>query len=157
MTVREAIVVVALIVAHLLLRVGFGLQEVAPDLMVLALLVSSRPLGPGGGAAMGFGLGLLEDAFSMLSFGASVFALTLVGTAAALIRHHFEGRSLFFQFTFFFLGKWIRDMLAWLVSNPEGRDAFLDQALIASPLAGLYLAAAGLSVRYLFLREPVRK
>ena len=157
MNVREAIVVVALIVAHLLLRIGFGLRDVAPDLMLLALLVASRSLGPGGGAALGFGLGLLEDAFSMLSFGASVFALTLVGTAAALVRHLFEGRSLFFQFTFFFLGKWVRDQVAWLVSNPEGRDAFVDQALIASPLAGLYLAVVGLTVRYLLLGESARK
>lgn len=157
MSIRDGIVVVGLVVVHLLLRIGFGLQSAAPDLMVLALLLASRSLGPGGGALLGFGLGLLEDAFSMLSFGASVFALTLVGTAGAQAQGLFVGRSILFQSTYFFLGKWIRDLLAWLVSNPDSRDAFVDHVLMQSPLAALYVAAAGLCVRYLFLKDTVRK
>ena len=157
MNPREATVVTGLILAHLLLRIGFGLQNAAPDLMLLALLLAGRSLSLGGGALLGFCMGLLEDAFSILSFGASVFALTLVGTMAAQVRHLFVGRSIFFQSTFFFLGKWVRDLLAWLVSNPDGRDIFVDHVLIESPLAALYVAAAGLFVRYLLLKDPVRK
>ena len=125
--------------------------------MVLALLLASRFLSPGGGAVLGFGLGLLEDAFSMLSFGASVFALTLVGTMGAHVRVLFVGRSILFQSTYFFLGKWVRDLLAWLVSNPGSRDAFVDHVLIESPIAALYVVAAGVAVSYLFLKDPVRK
>ncbi len=157
MKIREVIVVAGLVVAHLLLRIGFGLQNVAPDLMMLALLLASRSLSPGGGALLGFCMGLLEDAFSLLSFGASVFALTLVGTAAAQIRVVFVGRSILFQSTYFLLGKWIRDLLAWLVSNPDGRDAFVDHVLLESPLNALYVAAVGLTVRYLFLKDPVHR
>ncbi|MDE2655656.1 MAG: rod shape-determining protein MreD [Gemmatimonadetes bacterium] len=157
MNVREATVVAGLIVAHLLLRIGFGLQNAAPDLMLLALLLASRSLSLGGGALVGFCLGLLEDAFSMLSFGASVFALTLVGTMGAQVRHMFVGRSIFFQSTYFFLAKWVRDLLAWLVSNPDSRDVFVDHVLIESPVAALYVAAAGLSVRYLFLKDSARE
>ena len=157
MNFREAIVVVGLILAHLLLRIGFGLENAAPDLMLLALLLASRSLSLGGGAMLGFGLGLLEDAFSMLSFGASVFALTLVGTMGAQVRHLFVGRSIFFQSTYFFLGKWVRDLLAWLVSNPDSREVFIDHVLLESPLMALYAAAAGVCVRYLFLKESVRK
>ncbi len=157
MNLRDAIVVAGLILAHLLLRIGFGLQNAAPDLMLLALLLASRSLSLGGGALLGFCLGLLEDAFSMLSFGASVFALTLVGTMGAQVRHLFVGRSIFFQSTYFFLGKWIRDLLAWLVSNSDSRDAFFDHAILESPLAALYVAAAGVFVRYLFLKDSVRK
>lgn len=155
MSVREAIVVAGLVVAHLLFRIGFGLQNEVPDLMVLALLLASRPLAPGGGALLGFCLGLLEDAFSMLAFGASVFALTLVGTTAAQVRVMFVGRSIFFQSTYFFLGKWIRDLLAWLVSRPASRDAFVDHILIEAPVSALYVAGAGLCVRYLFLKDTV--
>ncbi|MCY4574014.1 MAG: rod shape-determining protein MreD [Gemmatimonadetes bacterium] len=157
MSGREAIVVTGLILAHLLLRIGFGLQNAAPDLMLLALLLASRSLSLGGGALLGFCLGLLEDAFSMLSFGASVFALTLIGTMGAQVRHMFVGRSVFFQSTYFFLGKWVRDLLAWLVSNPASRDVFVDHAFMESPMAALYMAAAGVTVRHLFLKDPVRK
>ena len=157
MSFREAVVVVGLVVCHLLLRIGFGLQNSAPDLMLVALLIACRPLGPGGGALLGFGLGLLEDAFSMFAFGASVFALTLVGTAGAQARVLFVGRSTLFQSTYFFFGKWLRDLLAWLVSDSGSRDAFVDHVLMESPVAALYAAAAGLCVRHLFLKDPVRK
>ncbi len=155
MSAREAIVVASLIIAHLLLRIGFGLGNAAPDLMLLALLLASRSLSLGGGALLGFCLGLLEDAFSMLSFGASVFAFTLMGTLGAQVRHLFVGRSTFFQATYFFLAKWIRDLLAWVVSNPDSREFFVDHVLWESPLMALYAAATGVCVRYLFLKESV--
>lgn len=155
MSVREAVVVASLIIAHLLLRIGFGLGNAAPDLMLLALLLASRSLSLGGGALLGFCLGLLEDAFSMLSFGASVFAFTLIGTLGAQVRHLFVGRSIFFQATYFFLAKWIRDLLAWVVSNPDSREFFVDHVLWESPLMALYAAATGVCVRYLFLKESV--
>ena len=157
MNARDGIVAAALVVAHLLLRIGFGLQNAAPDLMVLALLLASRSLGPGGAALLGFGLGLLEDGFSMLSFGASVFALTLVGAAAAQARVVFAGRSIFFHSTFLFVGKWTFDLLAWLVSDPDNRGAFVDELLQRSPVAALYVVAVGLTVRHLFLKDPVHK
>lgn len=155
MSIREAIVVAGLIIAHLLLRIGFGLGNTAPDLMLLALLLASRSLSLGGGALLGFCLGLLEDAFSMLSFGASVFAFTLIGTLGAQVRHLFVGRSVFFQATYFFLAKWIRDLLAWVVSNPDSREFFVDHVLWESPLMALYVAATGVCVRYLFLKESI--
>ena len=154
---REAAVVVGLIVAHLLFRVGFGLQNQVPDLMLLALLMASRSLSIRAGAALGFFLGLVEDSFSMLSFGASAFAMTVVGTAGAQVRHLFVGRSVFFQSTYFFLGKWTRDVLAWLVSDGSSRQDFLDHVLIESPLMALYVAAAGIAIRFLIAREHSRK
>lgn len=154
MTRREGGIVVGLIVTHLLLRVGFGLQNQVPDLMLLALLMASRSLSIRAGAALGFVLGLVEDSFSMLSFGASIFAMTLVGTAGAQVRHLFVGRSVFFQSTYFFLGKWLRDTMAWLVSNPSSRAGLVDHLLVESPLMALYVAAAGLAIRFLLAREP---
>ena len=153
MSLREAGVVVGLIIAHLVLRVGFGLQNEAPDLLVLALLLASRSLSLRAGAALGFVLGLIEDAFSMLSFGASVFAMTLVGTMGAQVRHLFVGRSIFFQSTYFFLGKWARDLLAWIVSDVDSRKVFFDHIFIESPLMALYVTVIGVAARLLFPRE----
>ena len=148
---------VGLIVAHLLFRVGFGLQNQVPDLMLLALLLASRSLSIRAGAALGFVLGLVEDSFSMLSFGASVFAMTVVGTAGAQVRHLFVGRSILFQSTYFFLGKWIRDLLAWIVSDAPSRQHFLDHVFIESPLMALYVTAAGIAIRFLMAREDSRE
>ena len=156
MTRRDAGVVVGLIFTHLLLRVGFGLQNQVPDLMLLALLLASRSLSLRAGAGLGFVLGLVEDSFSMLSFGASVFAMTLVGTAGAQARHLFVGRSIYFHSTYFFLGKWVRDVLSWVVSNASTRGGFVDHVLIESPLASLYVAAAGVAIRLLATRESIR-
>ena len=153
MSLREAGVVVGLVIAHLVLRVGFGLQNEAPDLLVLALLLASRSLSLRAGAALGFVLGLIEDAFSMLSFGASVFAMTLVGTMGAQVRHLFVGRSIFFQSTYFFLGKWARDLLAWIVSDVDSRKVFFDHIFIESPLMALYVTVIGVAARLLFPRE----
>lgn len=148
---------VGLIVAHLLFRVGFGLQNQVPDLMLLALLLASRSLSIRAGAALGFVMGLVEDSFSMLSFGASVFAMTVVGTVGAQVRHLFVGRSILFQSTYFFLGKWLRDLLAWLVSDSASRQGFLDLVLIESPLMALYVAATGVAIRFLMARKDNRR
>lgn len=154
---RDAGILVGLVFTHLLFRVGFGLQDQVPDLLVLALLMASRSLSLRAGAGLGFILGVVEDSFSMLSFGASIFAMTLVGAAGAQVRHLFVGRSVLFQSTYFFLGKLVRDLLAWLVSDVASRGDFFDQLLIESPLRALYVAAAGVAVRLLLFRESSRR
>ena len=157
MTRRDAVVAGGLIFTHLLLRVGFGLENQVPDLMLLALLLASRSLSLRAGAGLGFVLGVVEDSFSMLSFGASVFAMTLVGAAGAQVRHLFVGRSIFFHSTYFLLGKWVRDFLSWIVSDASSRGGFVDRVLIESPLASLYVAAAGVAIRLLLTRESNRR
>ena len=154
MSLRLFLLCTALILSHLLLHVGLALGSVAPDLAVVALLMASRALGSAGGAALGFVLGLLEDAFAGASFGANVFALTAVGAAGARTRGPFAGGSIPFLAVFLALGKWSRDMLAWIASDPAARPALDDLALVESPLSALYAAAAGLAARLLFMGRP---
>ena len=63
---------------HLLLHVGFGIGRAAPDLLTVALLLGAREVGMGRAAGMGLLFGLLEDALSVLSFGANSVAMTIV-------------------------------------------------------------------------------
>lgn len=157
MNLRVFLLCTGLIVTHLLLHVALGLGRGAPDLAVVALLLASRALGSAGGAATGFVLGLLEDAFSVVSFGANVFAMSVIGAVAGRTRELFVGDSIPFLAVFLALGKWGRDALVWLVSDTGGRGPFNDSILVEGPLLALYAAAAGLLARLLFARGPLSR
>jgi rod shape-determining protein MreD len=139
---RVWITVVALFVLHFLLHLGLGLGRAAPDLLVVALLVGARRLRMGTGAALGFGFGILEDAFSVLAFGANTIALTLVGAVGARTRDLFVGDSVLFMASYLMAGKWLRDLIFWIAAG-ELRGPFGDVMLAQAVPAALYAAAVG--------------
>lgn len=137
-------VVGALVFLHFLLHVGFGLGGEAPDLLTVALLIGSREVALGAGAGMGFVFGLLEDAFSVLGFGANVITMTLAGIVGSLTRDLFVGDSLVFLVSYFFLGKWARDGVHWVLVGDEVREPFVQAILIDGALAAAYATVVGL-------------
>ncbi len=139
-------VVGLLVLLHFGLHVSLGLGEIAPDLLAVALLIGVREVDMGRAAGLGFILGLLEDAFSVLAFGASTFALTLVGMGGARTRDFFVGDSLFFLMSYLVLGKWGRDFLHWLAVGEGLRESFVDTMLIQSPISAVYAGVIGLIV-----------
>ncbi len=139
-------VVGLLILLHFGLHVSLGFGEGAPDLLAVGLLIGAREVGMGRAAGFGFVLGLLEDAFSVLAFGANTFALTLVGTGGAGTRDFFVGDSLFFVMSYLVLGKWVRDLLHWVALGEGLREPFVDTVLIQSPIAAVYAGVIGLVV-----------
>lgn len=132
-----------LVVLHFFLHLGLGLGPEAPDLLTVALLLAVREVGMGAGAALGFVLGLLEDAFSLLAFGANALAMTLVGAAGARTRDLFVGDSLLFLVSYFFFGKWARDAVYWVLVGEPLREPFVRAVLVHGTLTALYAAAAG--------------
>lgn len=139
-------VVGLLILLHFGLHVSLGFGEGAPDLLAVGLLIGAREVGMGRAAGFGFVLGLLEDAFSVLAFGANTFALTLVGTGGAGTRDFFVGDSLFFVMSYLVLGKWARDLLHWVALGEGLREPFVDTVLIQSPISAVYAGVIGLVV-----------
>ena len=139
-------VVGLLILLHFGLHVSLGLGEGAPDLVVVALLIGAREVDIGRAAGLGFILGLLEDAFSVLAFGASTFALTLVGMGGARTRDFFVGDSLFFLMSYLVFGKWAKDLLHWVAVGEGLREPFVDTMLIQSPISAVYAGVIGLVV-----------
>lgn len=135
-----------LVLLHFLLRVGLGIGEAAPDLLVVALLLMSRKTGLGVAAGMGFALGLLEDALSILAFGANSVALTVLGILGGTTRDLFVGDSLFFLVSYFVLGKLARDVLHWVLVGEALRGPFVADALLGGLLAGVYAAVVGIVV-----------
>jgi len=135
-----------LIVSHFGLHLSLGIGESAPDLLVVALLIAAREVHIGRGAGLGFFLGLLDDAFSVLAFGANTFAMTLVGMGGARTRDLFVGDSLVFLASYLVLGKWMRDFLHWVAIGEGLREPFIDTMLVQSPISAAYTGVVGLVV-----------
>ncbi len=152
MTIRVVVLAAVLIVMHLVLHVALGLGREAPDLFVVALLVASRSMSVRSGAALGMLLGLLEDAYSMTSFGSNVLAMTILGMAGAKSRDFFVGDSKSFLVTFFLLGGWVRIALVWAVTDAAVRPGLDERLLVESMLMALYAASVGIVLWVLFLR-----
>ena len=144
--VRSWLLVGALVLLHFFLHVGLGFGAGAPDLLTVGLLLAARDVGLGRAAAMGLFFGLLEDALSVLAFGANCVALTLVGIGGAFTRDFFVGDSRLFIVSYFGLGKWVRDLVHW-VSVGEGlRQPFVDQVIVQGAIGGAYAAVVGIGL-----------
>lgn len=143
---RTWLLAVGLVVLHLLLHVGLGYGRGAPDLLTIGLLLVAREVGLGGAAATGLFFGLLEDSLSVLAFGANAVAMTTIGILGAVTRDLFVGDSRLFALSYFFAGKWARDLLHWLMIGQDLRQPFFDEVLVQGFLGGLYAAVVGLVV-----------
>ncbi|HUE96410.1 MAG TPA: hypothetical protein VMN39_07100 [Longimicrobiaceae bacterium] len=135
--------VALLIVLHFLLRVGLGYEQLAPDLLVVALLLSARQLPAGYAAGLGLLLGVLDGALVPFALGGSALALTVLGFVGARSRELFSEDNYILYALYLFVGKWLFDTLLFLVTGDVFR-AGASYLLLVSPLTALYAAAAGL-------------
>lgn len=131
---------------HFLLRVGFGLGPWAPDLLTVGLLILAREVRSGTAAGIGVAYGLLEDAFSILAFGANAFAMALVGVLGSRSRDLFMGESFLFLGSYLVLGTWLRHALHWVLAGEAAREEGGRALLVGAPLTALYAAAAGIVI-----------
>lgn len=139
--VWATVVVMALL--HFLLHLGLGLGNLAPDLLTISLLLAAREVGMGTAAGIGFAFGILLDAFSLLAFGANTVAMTLLGAAGARTRDLFVGDSFFFVISYLFLGKWVKDLIFWVLVGEGIREPFVQAVLVEASVNALYAAAVG--------------
>lgn len=149
MNARVAVAVVVLAFLHLILHVGLSYETGAPDLLTLALLLAAREVGAGRAAGLGLAFGLIEDALSVVAFGANSVAMTLTAIAGALTRDLFVGDSRFFLISYVLLGKWGRDLFHWIAVGEGQRQPFVEQVLVEGGIASVYVAVIGLGVAVL--------
>jgi len=140
------IVVLGLAMLHFLLRVGFGIGSGAPDLLTVALLLGAREVRVGSAAGLGFVFGILEDALSVVAFGANALALSVLGIIGATTRELFVGDSWLFVVSYFFIGKWLRDAVHWVMVGEELRRPFAEQMLVQGVGSAAYAALVGVVV-----------
>lgn len=149
---RVVVLTVGLILLHLMLHVALGFGRGAPDFFVVALLLASRSMNVRSAAALGMLLGLLEDAYSMTTFGSNVLTMTILGMAGAKSRDLFVGDSKSFLVTFFLLGAWVRHALVWAVTDSTVRPNLDQRLVVESGLLSLYAALVGMVLWLLFMR-----
>jgi cell shape-determining protein MreD len=137
--------VVLLVVLHLILRVGMGLGQLVPDLVVIAVLLAARQMRAGWAAGLGLLLGMVEGAIVPETFGASALALALLGYLGSRTRDVFAGDSPVLLAFYLFAGKWLYDVLLYVILLVSARPGPASSLLLISPLLGLYAAAAGLA------------
>lgn len=132
-----------LVVLHFVLRIGMGLQQLAPDLLVVAVLLAAREVRAGTAAGIGLALGILDGSVVPFTLGASAVVLTALGFAGARTREIAAGDNYLFMAAYLFAGKWLFDALLFLITGSalQGEASYL---LLVSPLTALYAAAAGL-------------
>jgi rod shape-determining protein MreD len=149
---RLAAVLLLLVVMHFAVRPFLGDSRVAPDFLLLALLLYAIRTTPGRASVAGFLVGLLSDALTPDAFGSAALAHTVVGYLSAWAKAVFFAENLMVSVGFFFGGAWMRDLLVLLAGGHAIGTTFLYQMLVWSPLKALTTATLGVVVLLTFRR-----
>jgi rod shape-determining protein MreD len=143
---------VALIVAFLILvtlhytvRPLLGWRA-SIDFLVIAVLLLSVRMRPGAAAALGFLTGLVSDSLTPATLGAGALAMSVVGFAASWLRAVIFADNVVLHAFFFFIGKWVFDLIYLIVARGAPPLELLAQAGVWSPLSAALTAAAGVFV-----------
>jgi len=147
---RFALFIAGLVVLHFVLRVGLGLGVLAPDLLVVALLLASRRMRPGGAAGLGFLLGVLEGSANPTVFGAASLALSVVGYLGSRSREWLAGDDPVTMVAYFFVGTLAYEGLLYLLLAVMGAGGSPMALVIPAVFASLYAAAVGLGASALY-------
>ncbi|HEX6747212.1 MAG TPA: rod shape-determining protein MreD [Longimicrobium sp.] len=147
---KFALFIFVLVALHFILRVGMGLGVLAPDLLVVALLLASRRLRPGSAAGLGFLLGLLEGSANPFVFGYASLGLAVLGYAGSRSREWLAGDDPLNMVAFFFAGTLIYELLLYVMLAVGGVGGSPMALLIPALLASIYAAAVGLGASTLY-------
>ena len=150
---RYAVIMAGLVVLQFSLRPRLGDDRVAPDFLLLALLIYTIRAQPGKSAGAGFVVGLVRDALTPASFGAGALAHTLVGYLSSWSKAVFFAENLFVNGCLFFAGTWVRN-LVMAVASGKMRGGLLGwELLVWSPIQSFTTAIVGVLVLWLFGRH----
>ncbi|HMA22195.1 MAG TPA: rod shape-determining protein MreD [Gemmatimonadaceae bacterium] len=149
---RAVATFVILVLLHYTLRPLLGWR--APmDFLVLALLLASIRVRPAFGAILGLALGIVSDSLTPDALGAGAIAMTIVGYLASWLKAVFFADNIALNAFFFFLGKWVFDVIYFTVEHRLGGIELVQQLLLWSPLSAAATAVAGILL--LFVMRPL--
>lgn len=140
-----------LTVLHFAVRPRLGAPAVAPDFLMVALLLYAIRSRPGAAALAGFLVGLAGDAVAPSRIGAGALAHTVVGYLAAWGRAVFFPDNLFVNGVVIAIGVWIRNAILLIASGP-GAGGLTMALLVWSPLQAVTTAITAALVLVFFQR-----
>jgi len=150
--VRAVVSFLIFVLLHYTLRPLLGWR--APmDFLLIALLLAAVRVRPGTAAIIGFLVGLISDSLAPGALGSGALAMTVVGYSASYLKAVFFADNLVLNAFFFFLGKWMFDLIYFLVEQRVRGVELVQQLLLWSPLSAAVTAAVG--VLLLFLMRPL--
>ena len=149
---RYLLLLAGLVVLQFSVRSRLGNEKIAPDFLLLALMIYTIRAQPGKGAVAGLVVGLMRDALSPASFGAGALAHTVVGFLSAWGKAVFFAENLFVNGCLFFAGTWLRNLVVSLASGTLQGGQLGWELLVWSPLQSLTTALVGVLVVWLFAR-----
>lgn len=149
---RYILVLVGLVALQFSVRSRLGNEKIAPDFLLLALMIYTIRAQPGKGAVAGLIVGLMRDALAPASFGAGALAHTLVGYLSAWGKAVFFAENLFVNGCLFFAGTWLRNLVVSLASGTLQGGQLGWELLVWSPLQSLTTAAVGVLTVWMFSR-----
>jgi len=148
---RLWVVLGLLVLLHFAVRPRLGMPAVAPDFLLLALLLYAIRSRPGAAALAGFLVGLAGDAVVPARVGAGALAHTVVGYLAAWGRAVFFPDNLFVNGLVIAIGVWLRNSIQLLASGP-GAGGLSMELFVWSPLQAITTAITAALVLVAFQR-----
>lgn len=149
---RAVISFLVFVLLHYTLRPLLGWR--APmDFLLIAVLLASVRVRPGTAAIIGFIVGLVSDSLAPDALGAGALAMTAVGFSASYLKAVFFADNIALNAFFFFLGKWMFDVIYFVVERRVAGVELVQQLLLWSPLSAAATAVVG--VLLLFLMRPL--
>ncbi|MDX2182752.1 MAG: rod shape-determining protein MreD [Gemmatimonadaceae bacterium] len=135
----------------LLVSLHYGVRplvtwRVAPDFLVIALLLAAVRLRPGASAVLGLVIGFAADALAPGAFGAAALSFTVVGFAASWLKAVFFADNVAINAVFFFLGKWAADLIFVIAERRLGGLEWITQVAVWSPLSAAVTAVVGVAI-----------
>jgi rod shape-determining protein MreD len=149
---RYLLILATLVLLQFTVRERLGNERIAPDFLLLALLIYTIRARPGQSAAAGFVVGVLRDALTPASFGAGALAHTLIGYLSSWAKAVFFAENVFVNGCLIFAGTWLRNLVLLLASGRLTGTQLGWELLVWSPLQSLTTAAVGILVLWLFGR-----
>jgi rod shape-determining protein MreD len=143
--VSLAIAFLILVVLHYTVRPLLGWRTPI-DFLVIGILLLSVRMRPGAAAALGFVTGLISDSLTPATLGAGALAMSVVGFAASWLRAVIFADNVVLHAFFFFVGKWVFDLIYIIVARGAPAMELLAQAGVWSPLSAALTAATGVFV-----------
>lgn len=155
--IRFWLVIGVLLLLQFAVRSRLGDERIAPDFLLLALLLYTIRSRPGPSAAAGFLVGLIGDALTPASFGVGALAHTIVGYLSSWAKAVFFAENLLVNGGLFFAGTWLRNVILVVASGKFSGLQLTWEVFVWSPLEGLTTAAAGVVILVVFRQWlPIR-